>query len=102
MDFSSPPKASELRSWARSQGFVQVSFADAKEVSPEIWVDDEGRWRLKIKRPVRRAGLHKDSYRDRFSCREINPKTGYLEYYNPSIGAFGTRNSMGHLQIEID
>ncbi|MEK7250644.1 MAG: hypothetical protein AAB209_09500 [Bacteroidota bacterium] len=79
---------------------MPASFVGEEQIAPETWVDDEGRWRLKIKRPARRPGLHEGSYRD--SCREINPRTGYLEYYNPSGGVFGTRNSMGHLQVEID
>lgn len=99
MPFNSPPKVSQFRAWATSLGYTRK----AESVSaPEIWIDSEGRWRLKIKHPAERAGLHPRSYEQRYSCREINPATDQLEYYDPVTGMFGTRNSMGHLEVVID
>jgi len=39
---------------------------------------------------------------ERFSCREENPATGELEYFDPLIGCFGTREAMGQLALVID
>jgi hypothetical protein len=102
MIFSNPPKASELRTWAMSQGFILLANTGDAFSAPETWVDSVGRWRLKIKRPATRAGLHIGSSQERFSCREINPITGELEYYDPASGKFGTRGILGHLSIDID
>lgn len=102
MIFSSPPKASELRAWARSQGFTLLPNTGDGFTVPETWIDAAGRWRLKIKRPATRAGLHVGSYQERFSCREVNPATGELEYYDPAAKRFGTRGSLGHVPVEID
>jgi len=100
--FSIPPKASELRLWAKSRGFNWLANKGGTHSAPETWVDAAGRWRLKIKHPAKRAGLLIGSYRDRYSCREINPATGQLEYYDPISRTFGTRGILGHLPLDID
>jgi len=102
MIFGNPPKASELRNWAMSQGFTLLPNTGDGFPAPETWIDSVGRWRLKIKRPVARAGLHVGSFQERFSCRELNLATGELEYYDPASGNFGTRGSLGHLPVNID
>jgi hypothetical protein len=102
MTFSSPPKASELRAWATSQGYSLLPNTGDGFTAPETWVDSAGRWRLKIKRPATRTGLHVGSYQERFSCRQLNPAAGDLEYYDPVSGTFGTRQTHGHLDLTID
>lgn len=102
MVFSNLPRASELRSWAMSQGLALLPNTGDGFPAPETWVDTVGRWRLKIKRPATRGGLHPGSFQERFSCREINLATGELEYYDPLSGTFGTRGSLGHLPVNID
>jgi hypothetical protein len=102
MAFSSPPKASELRAWTKLQGYSLLPNTGDGYTAPEIWVDAIGRWRLKIKRPATRAGLHVGSYQERYSCRQFNPVIGDLEYYDPVSGTFGTRQSHGHLDLMID
>jgi hypothetical protein len=102
MIFSNPPKASELRSWARARGYTMLPNTGDGYTAPETWVDPTQRWRLKIKRPATRPGLHWGSYQERFSCREINPATGELEYYDPVLQMFGPRGSHGHLTVDID
>lgn len=102
MLFSNPPKASELRAWAMSQGFTLFPNTGDGFAAPETWADSVGRWRLKIKRPATRAGLHIGSLQERYSCREVNVITGELEYYDPVSGQFGTRGLLGHLPLDID
>lgn len=102
MVFSRPPKASELRTWAKSEGYTLLRNTGDGYSAPETWVDALGRWRLKIKRAATRSGLHFDSYRERFSCREINPATSALEYYDPILMTFGPRGALGHLPLDID
>lgn len=102
MSFSQPPKASELRAWAISRGYTLLRNTGDGHTAPEVWVDALGRWRLKIKRPATRAGLHFESYQERFSCREINPATNILEYFDPILMMFGARGALGHLALDID
>jgi hypothetical protein len=102
MVFSNPPKASELRSSAMSQGHILLPNTGDGFIAPETCIDTVGRWRLKIKRPATRTGLHGGSFQERFSCRELNLATGELEYYEPASGNFGTRGSLGHLPVNID
>lgn len=102
MNFSIPPKASELRAWATLQGCSLLPNTGDGFTAPETWVDSTGQWRLKIKRPAIRAGLHAGSYQERFSCRQFNPDTGDLEYYDPVSGTFGTRQTHGHLDLTIN
>jgi hypothetical protein len=85
-----------------SNGYILLPNTGDGYPAPETWIDAVGRWRLKIKRPATRAGLHFGSYQDRFSCREFNPTTGQLEYYDPVSGNFGVRSSLGHLPVNID
>jgi hypothetical protein len=85
-----------------SQGFTLLPNTGDGFTAPETWIDSIGRWRLKIKRPATRAILHLGSFQERFSCREFNPVTGELEYYDPVSGDFGTRGSLGHLPLDID
>jgi len=102
MVFSNPPKASELRTWAMLQVFTLLPNTGDGFTAPGTWVDSVGRWRLKIKRPATRAALHIGSFQERFSCREHNPVTGELEYYDPVSSQFGTRSLLGHLPVDID
>jgi hypothetical protein len=102
MRFSMPPQASELRSWAEARGFRLQPRTEERSDTPETWVNGDGRWRLKMKHAGTRPELHPASRQERFSCREINPVSGNLEYYNPCTEEFGTRRSMGHLPIDID
>lgn len=102
MAFSKPPQATELRAWAISQGYALLRNTGDGCSAPETWVDTSGRWRLKIKRPATRSGLHFESYQERFSCREINHVSGDLEYYDPILRMFGPRGALGHLPLDID
>lgn len=102
MIFSSPPKATELRKWASARGYHLLPQTGDGFVSPETWIDANGRWRLKIKRPATRAGLQFGSYQERFSCRELNPITNEMEYFDSALESFGTRGTNGHLALEID
>jgi len=91
--FSDPPRASELRDWARRQGFVR----EAGE-GPETWLDPAtGAWRLKLKQASFRDGLHEESQRPRYSAR-----TAEGRYFDPVSGQVGTRKELGHQPLEFD
>lgn len=88
------PKASELRAWAKYQGYKLLS----NENGIEIWgVDGPEGWRLKIKQPSITPGIDPNSQKWRFSART---KPG--EYYHPITGQRGTRKNLGHLDIDSD
>jgi len=91
-DFSKVPKASELRAWAKDQGYVMLSNKNGVE---QWGVKGSGGWRLKIKAPSKTQGIAPESQKWRYSART---KPG--EYYNPKTGKTGTRQELGHLDLD--
>jgi RHS repeat-associated protein len=92
--FSKIPKASELREWAKSQGYELLS----NENGIEVWgIKGADGWRLKIKHPSTTPGIDSGSQKWRFSART---KPG--EYYDPTTGRTGTRSQLGHLDLDPD
>ncbi len=81
--------ASELRSWAQSQGMTQRSNAPP---GWEIWEYPSGDWGLKLKQPSPNTP---GSNMDRYAAKDAN-----LNYYDPITGASGTRSRVGHLPLD--
>lgn len=85
------PKASELRAWAKDQGYELLSNKNGIET----WgVKGTGGWRLKIKQPSTTLGIDAGSQKWRYSART---KPGV--YYDPTTGKTGTRGELGHLDL---
>jgi len=84
------PTASQLREWAKSQGYEKLKTTDN---GIEIWGDKKtGDWRLKLKPPSEYADIDPGSKQFRYSAR-----TPSGEYFDPITGKIGTRSTMGHL-----
>ncbi|PKA19088.1 hypothetical protein CH377_14790 [Leptospira haakeii] len=96
--FSQVPKSSELRSWAKEQGYEKLSH----ENGIEQWGikgknGEKGDWRLKLKEPSKYENIHPDSKQHRFSAR-----TESGEYFDPTTGKTGTRAEYGHMPLDPD
>jgi hypothetical protein len=93
-----PAPASKLREWAKNQGDVQRPGTGTPEGGPETWEDSAtGEWKLKLKLPSARPGLHEDSQKPRFSAKD---KDG--NYHNPLDGTSGARKTHGHIPLDPD
>jgi hypothetical protein len=93
-----PAPASKLRAWAKNQGYVQRPGTGTPEGGPETWEDSAtGEWKLKLKLPSARPGLHEDSQKPRFSAKDKNGN-----YHNPLDGTSGTRKTHGHIPLDPD
>jgi hypothetical protein len=87
------PKATELRAWAKDQGFELMSNRNGIETWGLKGVEDG--WRLKIKAPSQTPGIDPGSQKWRFSAR-----TQPGEYFDPVSGRTGTRGELGHLDVD--
>ena len=94
INFSEIPKASELRAWAKNQGYETLRY----DSSIEVWgIKSNSEWMLKIKQPAKVPGIDPGSIKPRFSARN---EAG--QYINPVTGQAGTRREFGHLDVDID